>query len=98
MHRGRAALTFASLLGLLLFTGAQVGLSPHLVHHLFDHGSSQNECPFATAAERQNATSAPSITLVVDGTLVSTVAPPATPTPIDRRPASVDARSPPVGS
>jgi hypothetical protein len=98
MRRGRAALAFASLLGLLLFTGAQVGLSPHLVHHLFDHSSPQNQCPFAAAAERQNATSAPTITLVDDHTLVSAVAPPATPAPIDRRPASLDARSPPSGS
>jgi hypothetical protein len=98
MRRGRTALVAGSLLGLLFFVGAQVGLSPHLVHHLFDHDSRQNDCPFAGAAERQNATCTPSLTLVPSLTVVSVIAPATIPAPIDRRPASVEARSPPAVS
>ncbi|HEV8393088.1 MAG TPA: hypothetical protein VGQ37_02390 [Vicinamibacterales bacterium] len=30
-----------------------VGISPHLVHHLFDDDHEQADCPFASVAERQ---------------------------------------------
>jgi len=31
-----------------------VGISPHLVHHLFDDDHAQAECPFASVGERQH--------------------------------------------
>jgi hypothetical protein len=29
-----------------------VGLSPHLVHHAFEHHQAADDCPFAASAER----------------------------------------------
>ena len=31
-----------------------VGISPHLVHHLFDDDHGKSECPFASVGERQH--------------------------------------------
>jgi hypothetical protein len=36
----------------LVFCAFVVELSPHLVHHVFDHDTAQADCPFALGAER----------------------------------------------
>jgi hypothetical protein len=49
MRRLAALCTLGVLLAFI------VGLSPHLVHHLFEpgHRTVADECPFATAADRE---------------------------------------------
>lgn len=47
---------FGSLLSAVFFVVFLSGISPHLVHHIFDEHedlASAGACPFATVAERQ---------------------------------------------
>jgi len=55
MFKLSSALRIGCLLVALMFAAYQVGLAPHLVHHLLDHDLAQLDCPFAMAAERQHA-------------------------------------------
>jgi hypothetical protein len=65
MRRLGALLSSAFLLAFV------VGLSPHLVHHAFEHDRTADDCPFAASAERAPAAAA---------TTAFIVAPPAGPT------------------
>jgi hypothetical protein len=55
-----------------------VGISPHLVHHLFDDDHQQADCPFASVAERQPGLTA-STAVAIATTQIT--APPALPVP-----------------
>lgn len=55
------------------------GLSPHLVHHLFEPESAAEECPFAAAGERAQPVVEPAVSLTAPVAPVAAVAPPAAP-------------------
>jgi len=63
------------VLVLLHFVAYLVTLSPHLVHHLFEHDAVDGDCAFAVTAERHHAAPAPVVALPSALGPVSTVAP-----------------------
>jgi len=83
------------LIVLGLFAVYVVELSPHLVHHLFEHDDAQAECQFAAAGDRQHAAPIPVVALTTAAITATAVVAPAEPKPIEPRYASVDARAPP---
>jgi hypothetical protein len=80
----------------LIFATYLVGLSPHLVHHLFDHDQAQVDCPFALVAERQQASPVPVIAPILTPVVTSAVVPTPEPPARDLRCARIDARGPPA--
>lgn len=82
----------------LLFVVYVAGLSPHLVHHLFDHDAQQSDCPFAAVAERQSAASIAAMTLVPGAVVVSVIAPAPDPEPREQHRDSIDVRGPPASA
>ena len=60
--RGRPPAVLA-LLTASVFLVFLTELAPHLVHHLFEGGHAEHECPFATAGDHKPATPSPDIGL-----------------------------------
>jgi len=95
MRRACGLLAAAFLLAFVL------GLSPHLVHHLFEaheHGAAADACPFATAAERVHPDTPASVELQRDpgdGTATRPVRAPAAPW---RPSGALAARAPPTAA
>lgn len=74
--RRRRVSAVLGLLSAALFAAFVIELSPHLVHHLFEPGQGQSDCPFAASGERQPTASGSAVTL-----LPAAVAHPAIPCP-----------------
>jgi len=98
MFKLSSALRIGCLLVALMFAAYQVGLAPHLVHHLLDHDLAQLDCPFAMAAERQHASPVPDIAPLPTPVATSGVAATPVPAPRDLSLARIDARGPPAAS
>ncbi|PYO01314.1 MAG: hypothetical protein DMD91_08005 [Candidatus Rokuibacteriota bacterium] len=88
--------TAGRLIVLGVFALYVVELSPHLVHHLFEHDDAQVDCQFAAAGDRQHAAPVPVVALTVAPITPTAVARVAEPDPIEPRSASIDARAPPL--
>src|SRR5713226_1761441 len=88
--------TVGRLILLGLFAVYVVEVSPHLVHHLFEHDEAQAECPFAAAGDRQHAAPVPVVGVTVAAITAIAVAAFAEPEPIEHRSGSIDARAPPI--
>jgi hypothetical protein len=79
----------------VLFVALLVEQSPHLVHHVFEHDEVQEECVFLASTDRQHATPADGVPVLVRPAAVSIVGLPATAGPITRSPDCAAARAPP---
>ena len=75
-----------------------VDQSPHLVHHLFEPTKVQNDCPFATAAERHQGAAAGVAAFVPAETPAAAVAPDVDHPILSAPRGSVEARAPPTAS
>jgi hypothetical protein len=98
MARSSAWRNVGRLFVLGVFVVYVVELSPHLVHHLFDHDDAQVDCPFATAADRQHPAAVPVVALATAVSMVVPVAAHAEPQPIEPCHVSIDARAPPLSA
>jgi hypothetical protein len=54
-----AVMRASGLLGAAIFVTFLISQAPHLVHHIFEPDSTQDECPLASAGERPAACATP---------------------------------------
>ncbi|MGH7392182.1 MAG: hypothetical protein ACREM3_22385 [Candidatus Rokuibacteriota bacterium] len=92
MRRPAALLSAAFLLAFL------VEISPHLVHHAFEPDHVGEECPFATAAERQPSVAEPVAELAPAAPASAALDPAPVVADLRYTPALPDARAPPPAS
>jgi hypothetical protein len=79
----------------LLFVALLVEQSPHLVHHVFEHDEVQADCVFLASTDRQHATPADGVPVLVRPAAVTIVDLAATAGPITHSPDCAAARAPP---
>ena len=96
MGRSRTRSRVGHALMLVIFAGYLATITPHSVHHLFEHDVVESDCPFAPASERQHAASVPIVALVQIAAVVAPAESRPDVIPAVRLAATIDVRGPPV--
>ena len=78
-----------------LFVALLVEQAPHLVHHAFEHDEIQADCVFLASTDRQHATPADNVPILVQPAAVTLITLAVAVGPITHSPDCAAARAPP---